>query len=141
MKQGPDKIHRTIPSLCKNCFSVLTDSNKDECCQENFKLPLDESKKAFRKESCQTTDSMSNKEEREREIFLETKMIQLKKGLCCFCSKRTGMQSYSCRCKFTFCKKHRLPEKHNCEFDYATAGKQKLIKQNPKLYHTKIEMI
>ena len=137
MKQGSDQIHQSFPSSCKNCFSVCKNTDKGGCCQKRLLGLPGDSKVSLRKESCQTTDSWHS----QKESSQERKLIQLKKGLCCFCAKRTGMMSYSCRCGFVFCKKHRLPEKHNCDYDYISVGRSRLKKQNPKLPHHKIEMI
>ena len=34
------------------------------------------------------------------------------------CKRKTGLTATKCRCEKTFCPKHRLPEKHECTFDY-----------------------
>jgi predicted nucleic acid binding AN1-type Zn finger protein len=55
----------------------------------------------------------------------ETKPLQLKKkkGPRCqidSCKKKLSLviQTLSCRCEKTFCSQHRLPENHNCGFDF-----------------------
>ena len=39
---------------------------------------------------------------------------------CCYvnCKKKLKLSDTPCRCELRYCKKHRLPEKHECEFDY-----------------------
>jgi predicted nucleic acid binding AN1-type Zn finger protein len=34
------------------------------------------------------------------------------------CKKKTGLTANKCRCDKTFCPKHRLPENHNCSYDF-----------------------
>ncbi|MAI17463.1 MAG: hypothetical protein CMH04_02230 [Marinovum sp.] len=34
------------------------------------------------------------------------------------CKRKTGLTASKCRCDKVFCPKHRLPEKHNCSFDF-----------------------
>ena len=34
------------------------------------------------------------------------------------CKKKTGLTAMKCRCGMVFCPKHRLPEKHNCSYDF-----------------------
>ena len=34
------------------------------------------------------------------------------------CKRKTGLPASKCRCDKVFCPKHRLPEKHNCSFDF-----------------------
>ncbi|CAG8449286.1 11667_t:CDS:2 [Acaulospora morrowiae] len=38
-----------------------------------------------------------------------------------------------CRCEYVFCDNHKVPEKHECDFDFAKMGKDILAKNNPKL--------
>ena len=42
-------------------------------------------------------------------------------GLCSApgCNKKLPLLPFKCRCEKLFCKKHRLPETHNCSLDYA----------------------
>ncbi len=42
------------------------------------------------------------------------------------CTKKTGLISFTCRCNLVFCTNHRLPEKHNCSFNYVCQGKELL---------------
>lgn len=37
--------------------------------------------------------------------------------------------------------KHRMPEDHNCDFDFKTNGKDELNKKNPRIVGDKIEKI
>ena len=41
---------------------------------------------------------------------------------CMSCRKRIGLTGFKCRCGGTFCSVHRYSEKHDCSFDYRTAG-------------------
>ena len=35
------------------------------------------------------------------------------------CNKKlTMLNQYKCRCGFTFCNKHKLPELHSCNYDF-----------------------
>jgi len=52
-----------------------------------------------------------------------------------------GVMGYACRCGYTFCKSHRLPESHSCDFDYTTKGREVLKEKNPLVEAPKIEKI
>ena len=54
------------------------------------------------------------------------------------CRKKVGIMPIVCRCNAIFCSKHRIPESHNCTFDYKTSGKEILQKQNPNVSFEKI---
>ena len=46
------------------------------------------------------------------------------------CNKKIGLTNLPCRCKLSFCDKHRLPEEHQCSYDFkANVDKDKLLKE------------
>ncbi|KAL0304167.1 UNVERIFIED_CONTAM: Zinc finger A20 and AN1 domain-containing stress-associated protein 7 [Sesamum radiatum] len=53
------------------------------------------------------------------------------KKRCRSCSKRVGVMGFECRCGEIFCGAHRHPEAHAREFDFKSAGRLALMKQNP----------
>jgi predicted nucleic acid binding AN1-type Zn finger protein len=55
------------------------------------------------------------------------------------CGKKLGLMSFECRCKHSFCAKHRLPEQHECKFDHKSFGKSIIEKNNEKIVADKIE--
>jgi predicted nucleic acid binding AN1-type Zn finger protein len=57
---------------------------------------------------------------------------------CDGCSKKVGIIPFVCRCEKQFCIKHRMPETHNCLYDYKTNGKQKLTEENKCIEFQKI---
>lgn len=38
-----------------------------------------------------------------------------------------SMQMDSCRCQLTFCSKHRLPETHQCTYDFRSVHEKKSV--------------
>lgn len=60
---------------------------------------------------------------------------------CSFCRKRIGLTGFKCRCGQTFCSLHRYSDKHNCVFDYKTAGQDAIAKANPVVKADKVEKI
>ena len=59
----------------------------------------------------------------------------------CSSCKKSTMISIKCRCSSFFCMKCKLPEKHNCDFDYRKEGKKNITKNNPKIINEKIKKI
>jgi hypothetical protein len=46
------------------------------------------------------------------------------------CSKKLKLTDFSCKCGKTYCKNHRPPEEHKCEYDYKEKNnKQKKIEE------------
>ncbi|KAF8398604.1 hypothetical protein HHK36_017535 [Tetracentron sinense] len=60
---------------------------------------------------------------------------------CMACRKRVGMTGFKCRCDGIFCAVHRYSEKHDCSFDYRSAGQDAIAKANPVVKSKKIEKI
>uniref|UniRef100_A0ACD6A6Q4 Uncharacterized protein n=1 Tax=Avena sativa TaxID=4498 RepID=A0ACD6A6Q4_AVESA len=57
---------------------------------------------------------------------------------CVTCHKKVGLLGFRCRCKGTFCSVHRYSDKHECGFDYKTAGREQIAKHNPVVVADKI---
>jgi hypothetical protein len=57
---------------------------------------------------------------------------------CAACRKKVGMLGFRCRCEGTFCSVHRYSDKHECGFDYKTAAREKIAKNNPTVVADKI---
>jgi len=60
---------------------------------------------------------------------------------CASCNKKVGLTGFVCRCGSTFCGTHRYSDKHECTFDYKTAGREQLSKANPIVEAAKLERI
>ncbi|CAM6039863.1 unnamed protein product [Sphagnum compactum] len=60
---------------------------------------------------------------------------------CFSCNKRVGLTGFKCRCGNTFCSLHRYSDKHNCSFDYKTAGRDAISKANPVVKADKFDKI
>lgn len=60
---------------------------------------------------------------------------------CWQCGKRAGLSAFTCKCCFSFCKKHRLPETHSCSFDFKADGRAQISKLNPRVEPSKLERI
>lgn len=66
---------------------------------------------------------------------------QKNRSRCFHCRKRTGILGFQCRCEYTFCTLHRLPEAHACDFDHRTFGRQLLQDANPVVKASKVTRI
>ena len=61
-----------------------------------------------------------------------------KKKRCPICKKKLKLTDMECRCGNIYCIEHRLPEAHNCTFDYQKFGKDILDKNNPIILNDKV---
>jgi len=60
---------------------------------------------------------------------------------CTACKKRVGLTGFNCRCGNLFCSVHRYSDKHECPFDYRTAGRDAIAKANPVVKAEKLDKI
>lgn len=74
-------------------------------------------------------------------LIYETSISLNKKKRCSFCNKKIGLTEFNCRCDGCFCQKHRVPEVHNCTFNYSAEAEITISKNNPTIIGKKIEVI
>ncbi|EYU18025.1 hypothetical protein ABFS82_14G215100 [Erythranthe guttata] len=60
---------------------------------------------------------------------------------CSSCKKRVGLTGFKCRCGNMYCGSHRYSDKHDCPFDYRTAGRDAIAKANPVVKAEKLDKI
>ncbi|XP_050371559.1 zinc finger A20 and AN1 domain-containing stress-associated protein 8-like [Argentina anserina] len=60
---------------------------------------------------------------------------------CTSCNKRVGLTGFNCRCGDLFCAVHRYSDKHDCPYDYRTAGRDAIAKANPVVKAEKLDKI
>jgi AN1-type zinc finger protein 5/6 len=65
----------------------------------------------------------------------------VKNNSCKICGKIVGIFGFDCRCEHIFCTKHRIPESHNCTYDFKENGKLFLQNTMVKVTKNKIENI
>ncbi|KAM3337282.1 zinc finger A20 and AN1 domain-containing stress-associated protein 5 [Capsicum galapagoense] len=54
------------------------------------------------------------------------------------CCKRVGLIPFRCRCGEVFCSEHRYSDRHDCNYDYKSAGRKAIAKENPVVKAPKI---
>ncbi|KAL5748592.1 hypothetical protein ACOSP7_025630 [Xanthoceras sorbifolium] len=60
---------------------------------------------------------------------------------CFTCNKKVGLTGFKCKCGSTYCGVHRYPEKHECNFDFKSAGRDAIAQANPVVKADKLERI
>ncbi|OVA16412.1 zinc finger protein [Macleaya cordata] len=68
-------------------------------------------------------------------------IVKQQPNRCMACRKRVGLTGFKCRCGGMFCSVHRYSEKHECSFDYRSAGREAIAKANPVVKAQKIQKI
>tara|TARA_B110000305_G_scaffold239932_2_gene309054 strand:+ start:292 stop:504 length:213 start_codon:yes stop_codon:yes gene_type:complete len=57
------------------------------------------------------------------------------------CNHKLKLINYPCKCNKKFCKLHKLPEQHNCEYDYKENDKKNNKIEEMKCISKKISKI
>ena len=136
MENNPNPENFSNPQLCAKCCSFYANPQFGTYCSKCYKelnLASTIQKPIERIEKTETVQISESEH--------QNTVKQLDHNICWTCNKKAGMMAYKCKCEYSFCKKHRLPESHNCEFDYIKEGKQTLAKANPNIQTDKIERI
>ncbi|XP_047338392.1 zinc finger A20 and AN1 domain-containing stress-associated protein 5-like [Impatiens glandulifera] len=60
---------------------------------------------------------------------------------CSGCRKKVGLTGFRCRCGEMFCSDHRYSDRHDCSYDYKSAGREAISRDNPVVKAAKIVRI
>ncbi|TVU05728.1 hypothetical protein EJB05_48907, partial [Eragrostis curvula] len=71
----------------------------------------------------------------------EAPVVKAAPNRCAECRKKVGLLGFACRCGGTFCSVHRYAEKHACDFDFKSADREQIAKNNPLVVAPKINKI
>ncbi|XP_057539086.1 zinc finger A20 and AN1 domain-containing stress-associated protein 5-like [Amaranthus tricolor] len=71
---------------------------------------------------------------------VEMSSLPVKKSVnrCSGCAKRVGLTGFRCRCGDLFCAEHRYSDRHDCSYDYKSAGREAIARENPVVRAAKI---
>jgi len=151
------------PQLCDSCFEFFGNKHTNNLCSGCFKKKSKEDTVVLKKNLETVADNAADKTEPntpsvshkasidEESLTAEVKPVEVveekpkpvekESNKCNKCSKKVSILGFQCKCGSTFCKSHRLPEDHDCDYDFKKAGVAKLTKDNPVVVASKIQMI
>ena len=142
MKDSTPTKASAEPTYCVACNQFFGNPAFENMCSKCYKDHT-KSAKAIGKPAETTQQSSSAENTNQTAAAEESKENDLPqqtdKSKCWICSRKVGVMGYACRCGYTFCKSHRLPEDHTCAFDYSTKGKEILKEKNPLVTASKME--
>jgi len=147
------------PQLCHTCFQFFGQKANDWLCSKCHKV---KSKTEDSKPNSPLTSSLLSRsstmdieppicnittfeEAKIEQVQIETikveekKVVQSEPNKCFKCVKKVGLLGFQCSCELTFCKFHRLPEDHDCSYDFTRVAKERLMKDNPVVKASKID--
>ena len=123
-------------TLCSNNCGVTANPATNNMCQKCFNASIaaagvdsgSTSKRASR--SVNLRPSPAKVVIRPREID-PVKRDQQTVNRCSGCRKKVGLTGFRCRCGDLFCSEHRYSDRHECSYDYKTAGREAIARENP----------
>lgn len=57
---------------------------------------------------------------------------------CSGCRRKVGLTGFRCRCGELFCGEHRYSDRHDCSYDYKSAGREAITRENPVVKAAKL---
>lgn len=103
----------------------------------NFNKPDILGKRQYEEET-QKHQKIKKQRQDQKNNAIETEKTN-KSNRCSVCNKKTKLIGFKCKCGVNTCITHKLPEDHNCDYDFKTEEKERLRKKNPKIVASKIE--
>ena len=150
------------PQLCRSCCEFFGFKHTDFLCSKCFKesaKSTEDVKTALAKalpeqsnhleSTAPNSQDVSRKESAFEEEKAETEVKPIvaapekpkESNKCNKCSKKIGVLGFPCKCGSSFCRSHRLPEDHDCDYDFKQEGIAKLAKANPIIQASKLDKI
>ncbi|XP_065871410.1 zinc finger A20 and AN1 domain-containing stress-associated protein 5 [Euphorbia lathyris] len=93
------------------------------------------SRLVVRDPSPETSDKVDALFDREKS---EVSMARREVNRCSGCRRRVGLTGFRCRCGELFCWEHRYSDRHDCSYDYKSAGREAIARENPVVKAAKI---
>ncbi|KAE8702030.1 Zinc finger A20 and AN1 domain-containing stress-associated protein 5 [Hibiscus syriacus] len=134
------KVPETM-TLCVNDCGVTGNPATNNMCQNCFTAA------SVAVASSQTSRSAPSRSSNKRSEcsplktapFLRTSGTEKKVvNRCSGCKRRVGLTGFRCRCGELFCVDHRYSDRHDCGYDYKTAGREAIARENPVVKAAKI---
>ncbi|XP_015062640.1 zinc finger A20 and AN1 domain-containing stress-associated protein 5 [Solanum pennellii] len=150
-------------NMCQKCFNATTAATSTSSSSptgssvtipHNFAEKLVRSEKSARFSSLRSSpdrksdlDRMSQDLKKVGDRMMVKEEDQLKASLppakrevnrCSGCRRKVGLTGFRCRCGELFCGEHRYSDRHDCSYDYKTAGREAIARENPVVKAAKI---
>jgi hypothetical protein len=84
---------------------------------------------------------IDNNNDKTNMTYIKTDTVSKINIKCRKCNKTCNLNNFKCRCDQIYCIRHKLPELHDCNYDYIENGKIEIIKNNPKIKSEKLDKI
>jgi hypothetical protein len=105
--------------MCSVCFK---ESKNKEAMKEEIKP---------KQETQVPTSNLDTNNKEASDVTMEvSKPVQTNPLACWKCDKKVGYLGFKCKCGYVFCGTHRHFSDHECDFDYKSYDRNKLVKNS-----------
>ncbi|KAJ4872996.1 Zinc finger A20 and AN1 domain-containing stress-associated protein 5 [Raphanus sativus] len=133
------KVLETLtPTLCSNNCGVTANPATNNMCQKCFNASVagvdstSTLKRSARSVNLRSTPAKAViRRPRETDPVKRDQQQQTMINRCSGCRKKVGLTGFRCRCGDLFCAEHRYSDRHDCSYDYKTAGREAIARENP----------
>ncbi|KAK4738285.1 hypothetical protein R3W88_001982 [Solanum pinnatisectum] len=150
-------------NMCQKCFNATTEATSTSSSSPTgsaVTIPHKFAEKLVRSEKSARFSSMRSSPDRKSDLdrmsqdlkkvgdrMMVKEEDQLKESLppakrevnrCSGCRRKVGLTGFRCRCGELFCGEHRYSDRHDCNYDYKTAGREAIARENPVVKAAKI---
>ncbi|XP_057978688.1 zinc finger A20 and AN1 domain-containing stress-associated protein 5 [Malania oleifera] len=127
-------------NMCQKCFNataagILDKFSGAESARSGSPLALERSDPAS---DAPAESSRDPSPDRLPAAESTTVMSKREVNRCSGCGRKVGLTGFRCRCGELFCAEHRYSDRHYCSYDYKTAGREAIARENPVVKAAKI---
>ncbi|CAI9279486.1 unnamed protein product [Lactuca saligna] len=128
-------------NMCQKCFNSTTTASSTTSHRIRSRSLRSTSPRAVSVDLVVDRTVVVLNEELKEAEKTETVVAKKEVSRCSGCRKRVGLTGFRCRCGDLFCAEHRYSDRHDCSYDYKTAGREAIARENPVVKAAKIVRI
>ncbi|KAL3537380.1 hypothetical protein ACH5RR_000746 [Cinchona calisaya] len=142
-------------NMCQKCFNATTSTSTSTSTSAPMSSPVTSTAGAVkfgeksprsslskRSSPERTTDraerSLDLREEEVKETAATPASVRREVNRCSGCRRKVGLTGFRCRCGELFCSEHRYSDRHDCSYDYKSAGREAIVRENPVVKAAKL---
>lgn len=135
-------------NLCQKCFTATTAASTSSAVAPPASSTASGADPVFEEKSFRSSTSARSSPERmtdsaqarrnPREVAAASVPMKREVNRCFGCRRRVGLTGFRCRCGELFCAEHRYTDRHDCSYDYKSAGREAIARANPVVKAAKI---
>ncbi|MFS7987615.1 putative transcription regulator A20-like family [Helianthus anomalus] len=125
-------------NMCQKCFNATTAASSTAAQRPR-------SRSGSRRSPARSMVTLTSRDE-STDLTVDRTVLKMDKEVkvvnrCSGCRKRVGLTGFRCRCGDMFCGEHRYSDRHDCSYDYKSAGREAIARENPVVKAAKIVRI